>query len=177
MDREKMKKGYLILMLILFFLIPLLIAADCLAELYFPLSEGMVWEYQYIMKNVVREGHTHSNNVIRKALAPRKLNDKEVFPLQDQKGNLLFVLADDVGVCYYAQQSIRDTEPKIFQPTEYFLKYPLKEGATEETRKKTILLNPHVDVDVDVTMTIETLTDTVTVPAGTFENCLRIKYS
>jgi len=32
-------------------------------------------------------------------------------------------------------------------------------------------------ISVDKTETIETLTDVVTVPAGTFENCIRIKSS
>ena len=173
MDRKKMKKGCLIFMLILFLLIPLLIGADCLAEPYCPLREGMVLEYQ--IRTMQGKTETGSFYLIRKALAPRKLNDKKVVPLQDQKGNLLFIVEDDIGIGVYATQTISDIEPKILQSIDYFLKYPLKVGTTDKRSQKTVLLDEKVDVDI--TMTIETLTDTVTVPAGTFENCLRIKYS
>jgi hypothetical protein len=164
MAREKMKKGGVFLIVILSFLL-LLSVADCLAEPYYPLKEGMVWEYQIV----------GMGTWTRKALAPRKLNDKKVVPLQDQNGNLSFIIEDNKGVGEYAMQNVSDIEPKISQPTEYILNYPLKKGVMAQRKDKTVFLTEKIDVDV--TATIETLTDTVTVPAGTFENCLRIKYS
>jgi len=173
MDRKKMKKGCLIFTLTLFLLIPLLTARDCLAEPYYPLKEGMVWEYQITRKGLGDIGGGTSIWT-RKALAPRKLNDKKVVPLQDQNGYLVFVIEDDIGVGNYARQNISDIEPRTLQPIDYFIKYPLKTVATDQKKSNTILLERAVDVDL--TVTIETLSDTVTVPAGTFENCLRIKY-
>jgi len=152
----------------------LLEGINCFAEQYYPLNEGRKWEYQTFQKDVggsVTERFKWS----RTALAPRILLDKKVVPLQYGSGALKFIIEDDVGVGLYAHQDITDKAPKFFQPTDYFLKYPLKIGMMRQVNGITRLLKK--PILVDKTETIETVTDVVTVPAGTFENCIRIKSS
>ncbi len=162
------------LIVILLLVLPLLQEINCYAEQYYPLNEGTKWEYQTFQKDL-GGGVTERFNWSRKALAPRTLLDKKVIPLQYENGALEFIIEDAVGIGIYARQDITDTKPKFFQPTDYFLKYPLKRGLMRQVKGTTKFLKQ--PIRVDKTITVETLIDIVTVPAGTFENCIRIKSS
>lgn len=153
-------------------MLPLLEGMNCFAGQYYPLEEGRKWEYQTFQKDLRGIG-TERFNWGRTALAPRILLDKKVVPLQYGNGALKFIIEDDIGIGLYAHQGIKDTGPNFFQPTDYFLKYPLKIGVMRQVKGITKFLKH--PVSVDKTESIETLTDVVTVPAGTFENCIRIK--
>lgn len=155
-------------------MLPLLEGGSSFAEEYYPLNEGRKWEYQTFQKDlggIVTERFNWS----RKALAPRILLDKKIVPLQYGNGSLNFIIEDDVGIGLYARQDITDTGPTFFHPTDYFLKYPLKIGVMRQVTGPTKFLKQ--PIRVDKTETIETLTDVVTVPAGSFKNCIRIKSS
>lgn len=160
-----------IMFFVLCFLIIILGGTNTFAEQYFPLKEGMSWEYQ--MTRQGRFSGVETSTYTRKALAARKFDEVKLVPLQYNNGFLQYIIQDKFGVAVYAYQGIDDVKPKASRPIYYFLQYPLKQGAIQQTRFKTDLLE--MQVDVDVTLTIETLSDTVSVPAGTFKNCIRIK--
>jgi hypothetical protein len=54
----------------------------------------------------------------------------------------------------------------------YIIRYPIKIGTSWEVKARSKLLNNAPGI---LKKTIEAIDDTVTVPAGTFKNCLRIK--
>jgi hypothetical protein len=79
---------------------------------------------------------------------------------------------DAQGIYKFATQSPKDVSPKILKTPNYIIKYPIKIGTSWEIEARSKLLN---DALVMLKATIEAIDDVVTVPAGTFKNCLRIK--
>lgn len=84
-----------------------------------------------------------------------------------------FSLEDDRGVKSVASQGPRDTSPKIREHDAWELKYPLAAGATWTSVEEVHQLKEQLFVPL--TCVIETMDDVVTVPAGTFERCMRIR--
>jgi hypothetical protein len=72
-------------------------------------------------------------------------------------------------------QKIDDIEPTVYVQPSYVLKYPLKPGTSWADITSTAYLEQKVE-DIQIIGKIEAIDDIVTVPAGTFENCIRIKY-
>ena len=76
--------------------------------------------------------------------------------------NSAFFFNDKEGIIFYATQAEKDNEPKVFPHSFYYIKNPLKVGTTwgggESPRGS-----------------IESVTETVTVQAGTFANCVKVK--
>ena len=78
------------------------------------------------------------------------------------------IIGEDVHGIYSRRRS---SEEKT-----YLIKYPLKIGTYWYSKKETSLASPlSYNKDVVLKNTIEALNDVVTVPAGTFRNCIKIK--
>ena len=90
-----------------------------------------------------------------------------------QQSSFSFFASDDTGVYECARQSVDDVEPKMLSWPEYYLKYPLKVGASWDGGREAALKN----AIIPTTTTIESLDETVTVPAGTFQHCVKTKRS
>ena len=131
-------------------------------ENYFPLNEGWSWEYSYI--NLLTND-INKNKITN--LSKRELQGKIIIPRKDEKDNgsvsIYFDGEDNDGVFVLAIQSAKDIEPKIFEQPSYLLKYPIKQGITWK--------------DNNMDNKIESINDDITVPAGTFNKCIRIKTS
>lgn len=155
----------------LVFLIVLGSASLCFSADYLPKhKEGIVKVFKIINKNIYG---SESNSNSAKALAPRKIAGKKVNPWVWQNGFIGYELRDKIGTCGFAKQSPSDVEPQIDDDPFYNLKYPLKPGTNWQHKGKTYLLQKKIDVTCK--RTIESTDDNVTVPAGTFKNCLRVK--
>lgn len=132
------------------------------AESYYPLKEGMTWRYQSSLGTL-----TVTN------LAPRELAGKTVTPQQVGK-DLMFVVDDDTGIYDFAQQSSADREPQVLSAPYYqYLQKPVALGTNWEDKSQTALFPK--TVSVLRRCTIDMVDDVVTVPAGTFKNCVRVK--
>jgi hypothetical protein len=129
---------------------------------YYPLKEGMTWQYQ------------SSLGVLTvKNLAPRKLAGKTVTP-QQVGGDLMFIVDDDTGIYDFAKQSPGDPEPRLLSAPYYqYVQKPVAVGTTWEDQSETTLLPK--TVSVQRRCTIDMIDDVVTVPAGTFKNCVRVR--
>ena len=158
-----------------FFLVVLIVlgsASLCFSSDYLPkCKEGTVKSFKIIKKNAFG---SEDSSVSAKALAPRKIAGKKVYPWVFDSGTVQYTHENKIGACEFATQSPSDAEPKISENPRYFFKYPIKPGTTWQHEMKTFLLEKKIDVNCKIT--IESIEDTVTLPAGTFVNCLKIKY-
>ena len=152
------------------------------SENYFPLDKGRRWEYQILSKEgggwegILGESKT-SGKVIVTNFPQRELKGEIVTPQQVEykawgsiSTSFWFYIEDQGGVYEFAYQKPEDIEPKIIH--DYIIKYPIKVGNIwQET--ETSAFKPEISIPVE--STIESINEVVTVPAGTFEDCLKIK--
>ena len=134
-----------------------------------PLEEGRSWSYTNIRTKQELTGKL--DNVVT-CLETREIRGQKVHPLKYDierygfKANkkaviYLFYSISGDGVAIFARQTKKDTEPRVAREPIYVLKNPIKVGTSWKNR-----MNEGV---------IESVDETVTVPAGTFHNCIRVK--
>jgi len=152
---------------IVFAVAALLSVVSCLgcsgaAESYYPLKEGMTWRYQSSL-----------GTLIVRNLAPRELAGKNVTP-QQAGPDLIFIVDDDTGIYDFAKQSPADSTPQMLSVPYYqYVQKPVALGTNWEDKTQTVLFAKAVSVLRRCT--IDMVDDDVTVPAGTFKNCIRVK--
>jgi hypothetical protein len=155
---------------LLYLLSAVLLLSSCGIKplVYYPLEEGMSWVYR-IDKNENQEVEN---------FAVRKMGTMEVVPqkIETAKGSAFrFIAVDKEGIFEYARQSVSASEPEILNKPEYILKQPLKPGSIWEEEADIALLLERIPYTMKYL--VESNKETVTVPAGTFDNCLLIKGS
>lgn len=130
----------------------------------------MTWEYQRVRSGEVVK-------IIVTNFAPRELKGKKVTPQRWQAGNSSgsfdFIAEDRDGIYEFAHQKPEDVEPKIYKSPNYWIKYPIQVGTAWDKITETSLLSD--DVIVTLNYNIESIDEVVTVPAGTFEGCVKVK--
>jgi len=131
---------------------------------YSPFKEGREWKYSVVDK--IGDSIVEKKEVTCTVLASIKMNGKDVIPIksydeQNKIYNLVFHYVDSTNAIWVAVQSAKDAEPKMVN--HIYIKAPINEGASWESK--------------GIIFTIISINDTVTVPAGTFNNCLKIKWS
>jgi len=139
---------------------------DELSESYFPLKEGMRWEYNVISD----QGGT--KKLLITNLAPREVQGTNVTPRKWELGGTTFIelmKKDDSGIYRYAEQAGENAPPSLITPIECHLKFPIAQGNSWNMATK-LGKSP-----VSISLTIESVSDDVKVPAGTFKDCLKIK--
>jgi len=114
------------------------------------------------------------NSLVHKA---RTLAGKRVIPVEISAGqraasSFLFLGADEEGFFLMATQEPGDVEPVILNQPSYFLKFPFASGTSWQANYK-MIFNPGRD-EIPMTMKIEETDAIVTVPAGTFSNCIKV---
>jgi hypothetical protein len=148
---------------------------------YFPLDEGRRWEYQFLLKKggglyTGLESEISGEEIITN-FPQRELEGKRVTPQQvnyilwgSSRTIFWFYIEDQSGVYEFAHQKAGQIEPEIAY--DIIIKYPIKIGNSwQET--ETSAFKPEISVPVE--STIESINEIVTVPAGNFEDCLKIK--
>lgn len=143
-------------------------------DLSFPLKEGAKWNYQFTTPEM-RPG-TVSKLVIGN-LPVREINGRKLLPQHIQLfyegGNKparewgIFLAEDSEGIYGFAPD--KNSKDK-FSAKYYIVKYPVKVGAAWTT---TTAFSDYPKLMA--TSTVESVSESVTVPAGTFENCIKIK--
>lgn len=140
--------------------------SDELGESYYPLKEGMKWEYLVISSGSETKKLTITN------LAPREVLGKKVTPRRwDLGGNLFieFTEKDDSGIYRYAEQIGDKGTPTLVTPKECHLRFPISEGNSWNMAVKV------GNSTFNVSNTIESVSEEVKVPAGSYKECLKIK--
>ncbi len=132
------------------------------AESYYPLKEGMTWRYQSAL-----------GTLIIKNLALREVAGKTVTPQQIGE-DLVFIVDDDTGIYDFAKQSSADSTPQMLTVPYYqYVQKPVTLGTNWEDRSQTMMFPKTVSVLRRCTIDMDD--DVVTVPAGTFKNCIRVR--
>jgi hypothetical protein len=142
-------------------------------ESYFPLKEGMAWEFQHKYYDLKAKKEIGAAKSIKKNLAPVQLQGVNVTPQLFsfyQPENVLkqeltsFILKDATGFHVFARKSAKDQEP-VIQKKYYVLKFPLDKGTSWQQKAEGFLVHD----------TIESVNAEVQVPAGKFSNCVMVK--
>ena len=143
-------------------------------ETYYPVKEGQTWQYQVSLGSML--GSEGGGKLVITNLALRELKGKKVTPQKVElagQTHFVFIAEDDNGIYEFAEQSPGSVEPQIKDSPAYLMKYPIKANNTWEEKTKTSLLKQNLSITLK--STIESTDETVTVPAGTFKSCLKVK--
>ncbi len=152
-------------------LLPLLAVNAALAaepaETYFPLKQGLSWTYE-----IASDQHPTTRVVVTN-LAPREIKGVKVTLRKSEAAGparYYLVGADDNGIFRFGEQKSETAEPEIITPRDYYLKNPATTGTTWDTTTKM------GSEEVTINLTIESTSEDISVPAGTYKDCLRIRH-
>jgi hypothetical protein len=141
---------------------------------YFPLKDGMSWEYQFKVMDLKFQNQIGTGKSVKKNLAAVELKGTKVVPQVYsfyEPANVLkqettsYVAKDAAGFFVLARKGTSDKEPKMLPTKYYVLKFPLTKGASWKQQVEGFILQD----------TVESTDASVQVPAGTFNNCLMVK--
>lgn len=148
---------------------------------YFPLQSGYKWRYDVAM--TTRDGLEKQKYILNN-LGPSKLNSEPVYARQSLDGTLLYYAIEDDEIRYLGSDS-RDVPGGQFKPDQQIvMKQPLELNTNWETTSQTRLLKKtgppqktefRIVARVPLDVLVESLSETVSVPAGIFSNCLKIR--
>ena len=134
---------------------------------YYPLSEDQLWEYE-----ITGEKPEQSVNLRFETGKARKLHGYEAIPLLvsglNGLPNVVFISMDHNGIFQIGGPQEVDGEvpsEDISSELDYILKFPLEIGTSWHNENR----------DMIESSQIESISDTVTVPAGTFMQCVLVR--
>jgi hypothetical protein len=150
---------------------------------YSPFKEGFHWEYQLTQHThnelLIFQGSnvekTENIKFVAENLPNREMDSKIVTPRKiDINGRISFYfMSEDAGGIYLlATQYPESLEPIMKKPLDYVIKYPIQTGISWDKNYSSFWNNK---ITIKGRKTIESITDTITTPAGTFQKCLKIK--
>ena len=149
-------------------------------DTYFPLASGKYW--RYVMTYHTMDGNFKGIYAVEN-LGPEKEGDRELYVRRLLDGSSSYFLLDNAGIRMTGHAKTDDGQVERIEQDQYIFRFPLAIGTEWQgttTSRALIKTGPpqktefHISAKVPVTARIESLTDTVTVPAGTFADCLRI---
>lgn len=146
------------------------------SESYYPTGEGKSWVYQKSTVSGFIGVDAGDKKVIVTNMPSRDLSNNKVIPKkyeQDGKVNFIYISEKKNGVSVFARQGTNSIEPTIFKDPIYVLKYPIQKGTSWEATVFLNLMgwkNPLI-----LKYEIDNIDDTVTVPAGSFNKCIKVK--
>jgi len=155
---------------------------------YYPLQSGVTWEYR-VMTNLAGKEDIRSYRVENRGevALSNEYSDEIVKIRHTSDGTDYYILQDDTGSYRIAERSIIEYEPR-FEPERVRILPSLED--IEVGRTWAIVTKPYAlhrtsssslpdpsEQSLNMLFDIKSLNDEVTVPAGTFENCLRVEGS
>lgn len=164
------------------FLALLLISTQITAQSdYYPLLKGARYFYQVkasqkTASNPARE-QTFSAVVVH--LPEAVVQGKTVTPegryIDGKLAGVIFVADEKSGIYYYANQKGSQKKPVLLNPIQYLIKYPIQIGATWNQQTSAFETLNDKRLPVTLHASIEGIEEMVTVPAGVFAKCLKIR--
>jgi hypothetical protein len=147
---------------------------------YFPLDAGRRWEFAI---NIHTMAGPKQQKLIIENLGRRWIDGEEVTQRRVGTGNSYFFRADDTGVTLVAESTDGNATRRLDVPRTV-IGYPASTGTSWTGTTRTVVLEKitppegsltRIEETLDMRYVIEATDDVVTVPAGRFEGCLRIK--
>ena len=142
---------------------------------YFPLSSSFTWYYKIDRKTAV-------DHYTLKEIVQNKGKQKELFLQQSFLGVTRHIKHDENGI-FVDHVSLKDNSARRYPNTSTIFRYPLN---TDENWKDFIVSQLMISPDpgshkiissIPVTARIMSISESVSVPAGTFHNCVLIESS
>ena len=155
---------------------------------YFPLQKGVMWEYQVDEKLTGRENYrsfTIENRGLAQFPADHEYAGDQISIRHTSDGTDYYILKDDSGIYRVAKRTLIEYEPRFDAnlvrvlpnhrdlnvgrswviPTKPYALHATASFAVPDPRKR----------DINMQFEIKSITETVEVPAGIFENCIRVE--
>lgn len=149
---------------------------------YFPLNEGRWWQYRVMVKT---KDEQKQYKYMVANLPSHDLDGTKTFVRRTHDGSLFFYQEGDEGINRVAVKRRTDREIKREASKHLIIPYPTEIGSAWELETTTTILDRNIRaferkqftlvVPVMLQYTVESLDDTVSVPAGRFARCLRIR--
>lgn len=149
-----------------------------IGDKYFPLQEGLSWKYDVTTQYVTESSQSKlAINNIGKV----NLGDKSYYIRRTSSGIDYYINFDDKGIYREAIRTLVEMKPRLDEEKRYIFKYPLSIDSHWITSSQPlVLLNVFpfrqraTGLHFPMSYKIESLNNSITVPAGVFENCLKI---
>ncbi len=167
---------------IIIFSILSLLLSSCVGNVgddYFPLQSGLKWEYKLTTTYI---DETTRELVTLENIGKETYGENTYYVRRSSYGIDYYLNADESGVHRDALRTLVELMPRLDSSPRFVLKYPLEVGASWQVITKPIILlrvfpNRHLAEATQVPMIFEivSLSETVTVPAGEFKNCIKLE--
>lgn len=150
------------------------------AEL-FPLDAGHRWQYRQQVE--MEDGSTETSALVMSTLAPEDHEGRKAFRRHSADGVDYWLRRDETGVYRVAMRHELQPEPLKDAAPRYVLKEPLVVGTEWQATTVAYLLRRsqgfpselrHEPQPIAMRYVIDALNQTVSVPAGRYEGCLRV---
>lgn len=150
---------------------------------YFPLNKGLKWQYDVAL--ITRDGLSNQKYIFNN-LGKRKLDGESVFLRESVDGTISYYSNDEGEIHYLGYKDSQLLNSEFNENKQIILPKNISVGTNWQDETLTKLLQKtgppqktlfKIIAKVPIEVKVESLTDTVTVPAGTFENCLKITMS
>ena len=148
---------------------------------YFPLNSGLKWHYNVLL--TTRDGLKKQKYILHN-IGSDKLNGEPVFLRKSLDGTTLYYSVLEKGIYYLGSSDSSVLDPKFISDKRLVIPKPFAINTKWEQLTTTKLLKKtgppqktvfKIIAKAPLEIKIESLDDTVVVPAGQFNNCMRIK--
>ena len=150
---------------------------------YFPLAGGYKWRYD--VTQITRDG-LEKQQYILSNLGESKLNELPVYIRRSIDGTSLYYSMTDNGIDYLGHRPASGVDPEFVTDKQTVISFPLQEKTMWEQLTTTKLLKKtgppqktefKIVAEVPMEVEIESMNEVVSVPAGKFEQCMKITMS
>lgn len=137
------------------------------ASRYYPLKAGLTWTYTVTSEKI------DNGKIVITNLPSKEMGGVTVTPRKWDMGGAVryhLMAMDSMGIYRYGEQQDENAEPVLTKPKAYSLRDPVATGTTWDMPSK---LGKE---ELTINLTVESITESVTVPAGTYKDCVKIKH-
>ena len=146
---------------------------------YFPLQKGLSYTYK-VTTDYTSENHERRITIDN--LGKQNVRGKSYYVRRTNTGLDYYINHDDEGIYREALRTLVELKPRMDNGKRFIIKRPFEVGTEWKLISRPILMMrvyPYREragksAQVPMNYRIEELNATVTVPAGTFENCIKV---
>lgn len=152
---------------------------------FFPLKSGKYWNYDVEILPNIEDKVFYKKNSFSLPKVSLKLNDKilnNIYPILREDNSIYYYSKNVNGVYREAIQFNNNSSIISESKRKLVLKYPIKVGNKWSSQSKTFLIlrrYPYFDyratTDFKINYEIKSVNETIKVPAGKFNNCIRLE--
>ncbi len=138
------------------------------ASKYYPLKPGLTWTYKVTSEKIA------NGKIVITNLPAKEIHGVTVTPRKWDMGGMVnysLMATDSMGIYRYGEQKDENAEPVPTKPKAYSLRDPVATGTTWDMASKM------GEDELTINLTVESITDSVTVSAGTYKDCAKIKHA